>query len=136
MMFLLDTNICIYLIKNKPEGLRRHLEPLRPGDVGISSITVAELRYGAAKSQAKEKNTAALDMFLAPFEIMQFDDRAADVYGAIRAGLEKNGTPVGPLDTLIAAQAISLAVTLVTNNMREFRRIPGLQCVNWHGHAR
>ncbi len=131
MIFLLDTNICIYLIKNKPEGLRRRLEPLRPGDAGISAITVAELRYGAAKSQAKEKNTAALDLFLTPFETVPFDDRAAGAYGAIRAGLEKNGTPVGPLDTLIAAQAISLGVTLVTNNMREFRRIPGLQCINW-----
>lgn len=131
MKIMLDTNICIYLIKNKPEGVRKRLLPFHPGDVGISSITAAELRYGAAKSQAKEKNALALEAFLLPLEVAPFDEAAAAKYGEIRAALEKKGTPIGPLDTLIAAQAISLGATLASNNLREFKRVPGLKCVNW-----
>jgi len=131
MKILLDTDICIYLIKNNPESVRKHFTSLRPGDVGISSITAAELRYGIAKSQAKAKNAAALEAFLLPLEIVPFDEAAAVQYGEIRAALEKKGTPIGPLDTLIAAQAVSIGVTLATNNAREFKRVPGLKCVNW-----
>ena len=131
MKILLDTNICIYLIKNKPESVRKHLATLHPGDVGISSITAAELRYGVAKSQAKAQNVTALDTFLLPLEVAPFDEAAAEKYGEIRAALEKKGTPIGPLDMLIAAHAVSLGATLATNNLREFKRVPGLKCVNW-----
>ncbi len=131
MKILLDTDICIYLIKNKPESVRKHFALLRPGDVGISAITVAELRYGAAKSQARAKSEAALGEFFAALEIVVFDADAAVKYGEIRAGLEKRGTPIGPLDMLIAAQAIRHDLTLATNNLREFTRVPGLKCVHW-----
>jgi tRNA(fMet)-specific endonuclease VapC len=131
MKILLDTDICIYLIKNKSEGVRKHFTSLHPGDVGISSITVAELCYGVDKSQARVKNAAALEAFLLPLEIVPFDEAAAVKYGGIRAALEKKGTPIGPLDMLIAAQAASLGVALATNNAREFKRVPGLKCVNW-----
>ena len=131
MKVLLDTNICIYLIRNRPESVRKHLASLNPGDVGISSVTAAELRYGVAKSQAKTRNAAALAAFLLPLEIAAFDDAAAVKYGEIRACLEGKGTPIGPLDTLIAAHAVALGATLATNNLREFKRVPGLRCVNW-----
>lgn len=131
MKVLLDTNICIYLIKNKPIGVRKFLDAYQPGDIGVSSITVAELRYGVDKSQAKAKNAAALDAFLLPLEVVAFDEGAAIVYGEIRAYLEKKGIPIGPLDMLIAAQALNLDLTLATNNLGEFKRVPKLQCVNW-----
>ncbi len=132
MKILLDTDICIYLIKNKPESIRKHLASLQPGDVGVSSITVGELRYGVAKSQSRAKNAEALEAFLLPLEIAPFDAAAAAAkYGEIRSALEKKGMPIGPLDTLIAAQAISLGVTLATNNLGEFARVPGLKCVTW-----
>lgn len=131
MKVMLDTNICIYLIKNKPESVHKHLVSFNSGDVGISSITAAELHYGVAKSQAKEKNASALEAFLLPLEVVPFDEAVAVKYGEIRAALERKGTPIGPLDTLIAAQAVSLGVTLVTNNLREFKRVPGLKCADW-----
>lgn len=131
MMVMLDTDICIYLIKNKPEKMRKRLMSFHPSDVGISSVTVAELQYGVAKSKAKEKNAAMLDGLLLPLEIASFDEVAAVKYGEIRAALERKGMPIGPLDTLIASHAVSLGVTLVTNNLREFKRVPGLKCVNW-----
>ncbi len=131
MRLLLDTDICIYLIKDKPLGVRKHLRQYHPGEVGLSSVTVAELHYGVAKSAAKEKNIAALEEFLFPLAIVSFDEVAALKYGEIRAFLESRGTPIGPMDLLIAAHALSLGVSLVTNNLREFKRIPGLKCVNW-----
>ena len=131
MNCLLDTNICIYLIKKKPLKVLKKLSEYAVSDIGISSITVAELLYGVEKSSLQERNRDALNGFLAPFEIMPFDDLAAEVYGRIRAGLERKGTPIGSMDMLIAAHALSLGVTLVTNNTKEFKRVPHLQVANW-----
>lgn len=131
MRFLLDTDTCIALIKRKPAPILRRLTALAPGEAGISAITLAELRYGVAKSAAREKNGLALDEFLLPLEVADFDEPAAAVYGTVRAGLEKVGTPIGPLDTQIGAHALSLGAALVSHNTREFRRIPGLTVVDW-----
>ena len=131
MKFLLDTDICIYLIKKKPPSAIEKLHAYQVGDIGISVVTVAELRYGAAKSQRIQQNHEALDLFLAPFEIVVFDENAAATYGEIRAQLEKAGEPIGPLDLLIAAQAKSLSMTLVTNNVGEFKRVKGLKIETW-----
>jgi len=130
---MLDTDACIALIKRKPASVIRRLSVLEPGDAGISAITLAELRYGVMKSEAVERNAAALADFLLPLEIADFDTAAAETYGRVRAGLEKAGTPIGPLDTQIGAHALSLGAVLVTNNVREFRRIPGLKIENWMG---
>ncbi|MEZ4599145.1 MAG: type II toxin-antitoxin system VapC family toxin [Syntrophotaleaceae bacterium] len=130
-MVMLDTNICIYLIKQKPpEVLKRFLE-YQVGDIAISSITLAELRYGVAKSHYREKNAKALDEFIIPLEILPFDEEATRAYGEIRAALEKAGTPIGSMDLLIAAHAASLDATLVTNNTKEFIRVPGLRVEDW-----
>lgn len=131
MRFLLDTDICIYLIKKNPPSVLKRLQKCHTGDVGISAITVAELRYGADKSQRPEQNHAGLDLFLAPLEIAAFDEPAATAYGTIRAQLESAGRPIGPLDLLIAAHAKSLGATLVTNNSDEFKRVRGLRVENW-----
>lgn len=131
MHCLLDTNICIYLIKKKPRGVLKKLAEHKISEVGISAITVAELECGVAKSALPDKNRDALDGFLAPFEIAPFDDRAAQEYGRIRAHLERKGTLIGAMDMLIAAHAQSLGVTLVTNNAKEFKRVPHLQVENW-----
>ncbi|HEY9905792.1 MAG TPA: type II toxin-antitoxin system VapC family toxin [Candidatus Sericytochromatia bacterium] len=131
MRFLLDTNICIYIIKQKPPKVLEKFQTLTPSDVGVSSITVAELEYGAYKSQRQEQNRAALSQFLIPLEILPFDERATQTYGQIRAQLERRGTVIGSMDMLIASQAISLGLTLVTNNVRELSQIPGLPLENW-----
>jgi len=131
MRYMLDTDACIALIKRKPGSVIRRLSALAPGDAGISAITLAELRYGVMKSAAVERNAAALGEFLLPLEIADFGVAAADIYGRVRAGLEKAGTPIGPLDTQIGAHALSLGAVLVTNNVREFRRIAGLKIENW-----
>jgi tRNA(fMet)-specific endonuclease VapC len=131
MRILLDTNICIYMIKNKPPEVRKHFDNYSPGDIAISSISVAELRYGVEKSAVQEKNALALEAFLLPLEILSFDDKAAFAYGRIRAYLEQQGTPVGAMDMLIAAQAIAWNCELVTHNLKEFQRIPNLHCVTW-----
>ena len=131
MKRLLDTNICIYLINRKPAAVLRHLEAARVGDLGLSSITVAELLYGAAKSQYPDRNRQALEKFLLPLEIAPFDMAAATAYGPVRANLEHAGRLIGPLDLLIAAHALSLGVKLVTNNIREFERVPGLRVEAW-----
>ena len=131
MKYMLDTNICIYLIKRQPPQVLNKFMALSFGDVGVSSITVAELQYGVQKSQHVEQNQQALEQFLIPLIIVDFDHDAAVAYGVIRAALERQGTPIGSLDTLIAAQALSLGVTLVTNNVREFSRVPDLKLVNW-----
>jgi tRNA(fMet)-specific endonuclease VapC len=129
--YLLDTNICVHLIRRRPEQVLQRFETLTFGDVGVSSITVAELQFGVQKSQRPLQNQEALALFLAPLIIADFDHAAAEAYGVIRAELERQGTPIGSLDTLIAAHALSLGVTLVTNNEREFSRVPGLQVENW-----
>ena len=131
MKRLLDTNICIYLISRKPAAVLRHLEAARVGDLGLSSITVAELVYGAAKSRYPDRNRQALEKFLLPLEIAPFDMAAATAYGPVRANLEHAGRLIGPLDLLIAAHALSLGVKLVTNNIREFKRVPGLRVEAW-----
>lgn len=131
MTYLLDTDTCIYAIKRKPPEVLRHLRALTPGDVGLSSITVSELYYGAQRSQNVEKNLEALEQFLVPLVIVAYGLEASVVYGQVRAGLERVGTPIGPLDTLIAAHALQLGATLVTNNLRKFSRVPGLRSVSW-----
>ncbi len=131
MRYMLDTNICIYVIKHKPERVFRKLKKIKPEDVCISSITYAELAYGVEKSAQPERNRLALSMMLSSIEIVAFDDAAADEYGEIRAGLERKGTPIGSLDMLIAAHARSLGCTLVTNNTKDFCRVEGLEVVNW-----
>ena len=131
MKFLLDTNICIYIIKQKPPKVLQKFNTYQVGDIGISSITVAELEFGVHKSKFFTENQQALSQFLLPLEIMDFDRAAANVYGDIRAILEKQGTPINSLDTLIAAHALSLQVTLITNNVKEFSRVPNLKLDNW-----
>ena len=131
MRYMLDTNICIYVIKSNPEKVFKKLQTIHPEDVCISSVTYAELVHGVEKSIAVEKNRLALSMLLANMEILDFDVDAADCYGKIRAGLEKNGTPIGPLDMMIAGHAQSLGYTVVTNNVKEFSRVSALRIENW-----
>lgn len=131
MRFMLDTDSCIALIKQKPAKILRKITSLVPGEAGISAITLAELRFGVAKSAQKETNSQALDEFLLPLEIADFDEATADAYGKVRAALEAAGTPIGPLDTQIGAHALSLGAVLVTHNTREFRMIPGLAVEDW-----
>ena len=131
MDYLLDTNICIYIIKKKPAEVFDKFKNLTIGDVGISSITLAELQYGIEKSSSPSKNREALEKFLTPIEIVDYGYEAAGEYGIIRAELESKGTPIGPLDTLIASHAKSLELVLVTNNVKEFERVEGLRIENW-----
>lgn len=131
MKFLLDTNICIYIIKRKPPEVLQKFNAYQVGDIGISSITVAELEFGVQKSQFPEKNKQALAQFLLPLTTVDFDLAAATMYGKIRATLEKQGTPIGSLDTLIAAHALSLQLTLISNNVKEFSRVLDLKLDNW-----
>ena len=131
MKVMLDTNICIALIRRKPPQVLKHFTAYKVGDIGISWVTLAELEFGAAKSRHAETNQAALDEFVLPLEIANFDREAARVYGQVRAALEKRGTPIGALDMMIGAHALVLGATLVTNNTREFSRIKGLAAVDW-----
>ncbi len=131
MLFMLDTNICIYIIKNHHAETVKKAKEFSPSDLVISAITVCELEYGASKSSDPEKNRQTLIKFLAPFEICPFNEGAASHYGDIRAHLEKGGKPIGAMDLLIAAHARSLSLTLVTNNLKEFERVPGLRTENW-----
>ena len=131
MRYMLDINICIYAIKHKPEKVFQRLQALDPEDVCVSSVTYAELVHGVEKSAAVEKNRLALLTLLANIEILDFDVNAADCYGKIRADLEKKGTPIGPLDMMIAGHAQSLGYTVVTNNVKEFSRVKNLKIENW-----
>jgi len=131
MEYLFDTDICIFLIRRRPINLLSRLQKLPFGSVGISTITLAELQIGVNKSSNPAKNNEALLNFLTSIDIVDFDFYAAIEYGNVRNDLEKTGTPIGPLDTLIAAHAKSLGVTLVTNNTREFNRVDGLKVENW-----
>lgn len=131
MKLLLDTNICIYIIKQKPANVLERFLEYQIGDIGISSVTLSELRYGVAKSAHRDKNAKALDEFIIPLEVVSYDEAAAHVYGDIRASLEKAGMPIGSMDMLIAAHAVSLGIPLVTNNTREFLRIPSLNLIDW-----
>jgi tRNA(fMet)-specific endonuclease VapC len=131
MRFLLDTNICIYIIKRKPVHVLHKFSSFSVGEIGIPAIVAAELLFGVQKSAYPERNRQALVNFLRPFEITHFDYPAAVAYGIIRQQLQSIGQPIGALDMLIAAQAISLHVPLVTNNGREFERVQGLTVENW-----
>lgn len=131
MTYLLDTNICIYIIKKKPIEVLQKFRSYSIGEIGISSISVAELMFGVQKSQYKSRNEHALEKFLIPLIIKEFDYKAALVYGKIRSELERKGEPIGPLDTLIAAHALSLNLILVTNNIWEFKKVSGLRVTNW-----
>jgi tRNA(fMet)-specific endonuclease VapC len=131
MTYLLDTDIAIYIIKRKSERLLRKLYAFKLEQIAISTITVAELELGAAKSQHPERNRLALTKFLIPFSLLDFNYSAARAYGRIRAALEARGTVIGPMDLLLAAQAVSHEYGLVTNNVREFRRVEGLRVENW-----
>ncbi len=131
MNFLIDTNICIYIMNNRPPEAVQRFRDSKVGDVGISSITVSELQYGVSKSTRKKENKQRLEEFLIPFEILPYDEIASKHYGEIRAQLEKRGVVIGPLDLLIAAHAMSRDLVLVTNNEKEFKRIKTLKVENW-----
>jgi tRNA(fMet)-specific endonuclease VapC len=128
--FLLDTNTCIYIINRRPPEVFDRFTGRHIGEIAISSITGAELAFGVAKSGSR-RNQQALDKFLAPLDILPFDEAAMRRYGSLRSYLERQGRPIGALDLLIAAHALALDVTLVTNNEREFARVPGLRLTNW-----
>lgn len=130
-MYMLDTDICIYVIKRKPVSVLEHLELLQPGQLALSVITFAELMNGAKKSQHVEQNVARLNALNEFLEILPFDKQAAIAYGDIRSSLEKQGRVIGSNDLLIAAHALSLDCILVTNNQREFNRVDGLEIENW-----
>lgn len=134
MKLMLDTNICIAIIRRRPKDILQKFSSYQVGDICISSITLAELRYGVSKSLYQEQNQVALDEFILPLEVAAFDHTAALFYGGLRSTLEKQGTPIGPLDTMIGAHALSLNLTLVTNNTKEFNRIPGLKVIDWIDH--
>ena len=129
-MILLDTNICIYIINARPPTVLARFQQYRLGDIGLCSVVAAELAFGVAKS-GSTRNRQALEMFLAPLTIMPFDAAAVWAYGDLRADLERRGTPIGSLDTMIAAHALSQQALLVTNNTREFAKVPGLLLDNW-----
>ena len=131
MKVMLDTNTCIAIIKQKHLQVLQRFNEYTVGEVGISWVTLAELEFGVAKSQQKEKNLAALEEFVLPLEIANLDGKAARVYGLTRAALEKKGKTIGPLDLMIGAHALSLGVTLATNNTSEFSRIKGLSVIDW-----
>ena len=131
MKYLLDTNICIYALKNRPPEVLKRLETVGPCAVAISVITSLELRHGAEKSQHTDKAHAKLDLFLSPIRVLPFDEAAALMGARIRAVLDRKGLPIGDFDSLIAAQALSLDLVLVSNNLREFSRVPDLRYENW-----
>ena len=131
MKYLLDTDICIYIIKQKPSWVVHKFQAHAVDSIGISTVSVSELYYGVAKSQHVAQNGQALQEFLLPLNIATYDPHAAEIYGPIRATLERAGNTIGPMDIMIAAQALSLDVTLVTNNVSEFSRVAGLRIENW-----
>lgn len=131
MIYLLDTNICVYALKNRPPGVVRRLEEVGPEAVALSVVTVLELRHGAENSARPKRNHANLDLFLAPFRVLPFDRDAAEEGGRLRARLFREGRRIGDLDLLIAAQAKTSGLVLVSNNLREFERVPGLRTENW-----
>lgn len=128
---MLDTNICIYIIKKKPPHVIERFKQTELSEISISAITLSELLYGVSKSLNPAQNQIALAQFLSPLEILPYGDDAAQYYGGLRSYLEKQGTPIGALDMLIAAHALSASCTLITNNEREFTRIPELKIENW-----
>ena len=131
MRFLLDTDICIYLINASHPSLSRKVAATRPGDLCTSAIVEAELRFGAQGSTRRSEVQEALTRFFAEVSVLPFDRAAASRYGEVRAQLARRGRPIGPLDTLIAGHTLSVGLTLVTNNEQEFRRVKGLRIENW-----
>jgi tRNA(fMet)-specific endonuclease VapC len=130
LTYMLDTNICIYVIKNYPAELRKRFNLLAE-QLCISSITLGELNYGAEKSVRRLENLQAVEEFVYRLDVLPFSAKAAIHYGQLRAELERAGTPYGPHDMLIGAHARSEGLIVVTNNMREFARMPGLRAENW-----
>lgn len=131
MRFMLDTNICIFLIRKRSVKVLQEIRKHQPEDIAVSAITVAELEHGCEKSADPDRNRLALMEFLSPFTILAFDDTAALAYGSIRTDLEGKGTPIGSMDLLIAAHSKSRNLAVVTNNTREFERVEGLAVVDW-----
>lgn len=131
MKYMLDTNICIFTIKHRPDVVIKKILSLEPEELCISAITYAELMHGVEKSMAVGRNRVALSLFLSPITILDFDGQAAEEYGRIKAALEKKGTPIGPMDMLIASHAKAEGLILVTNNTREFNRVEGLDVEDW-----
>jgi len=129
--YLIDTNICIYIMNKRPIGIIHKFKQFDVGDIGVSTITVSELEYGVAKSKNRRLNEQRVEEFLSPLEILPYDEIAASIYGDIRLQLEKSGEPIGPLDLLIAAQALSRELVLITNNEKEFKRVHNLKVENW-----
>ena len=131
MRCLLDTNICIYAIKNKPPNVLRRIKEHWDMGIAVSSLTVAELEFGVWNSAAPERNRIALLEFLSIFDTLPFSDLDASAYGPIRANLKKVGKIIGPIDMLLAAQAVANGLVLVTNNIKEFNRVPNLLIEDW-----
>jgi len=131
MRYMLDTNICIYAIKNKPESMILNILGHSNAEIYISSITYAELMLGVEKSKQKEKNLLALILFLSPFKILDYGYKASEEYAKIRADLEMKGTPIGSMDMLIASHAKALNLVLVTNNLKEFKKVNALELEDW-----
>lgn len=129
--YMLDTDACIALIKNRPVSMRNRLTLLTPEEVGISGMVAAELWFGVANSQKRKKNESALKDFLEFVTLLDWPCDASALYGRVRAQLQKQGTPIGAMDLLIASHALFIDTILVTNNTREFERVPGLKVENW-----
>lgn len=130
-MYMLDTNICIYVIKKRPISLLEKFNSVPKNSLCISVVTYAELQYGVERSSSKKMNQAIIKDFISHLTVLSWDMNAASQYGKIRSNLEKEGTPIGNMDLLIAAHALSQQCTLVSNNLREFKRVEGLICENW-----
>jgi len=131
MRYMLDTNICIYLINNKSKKVLSRFKKEDLGNIVISSITLSELKFGAYNSSNVQKNLDAIAKFTTPLEVLPYSESDTDMYGKIRASLKKLGKLIGPNDTLIAAHAVSMSCILVTNNLNEFKNVNGLKLENW-----
>ena len=130
LKYLLDTNIVIYTMKNRPQRVKRRFQQ-HHGQMGISTVTIGELVFGAEHSQQTERNLADLEALAARLEVLPFDNQAAYHFGQIRAALYRTGQPIGPYDVMIAGQARAAGLKLLTNNVKEFERVPGLLLENW-----
>ena len=130
-MYLLDTNICIYAMKNAYPALSKKLLQIPPSEVFVSSITVGELAYGCSKSKWSDKSRSVMNLFLAAFTVLPFDRSDAETFGKLRAELAALGSPIGPYDIQIAAQGVTRGLTVVTHNTKEFARVPGIQLEDW-----
>ncbi|MFZ2855774.1 MAG: type II toxin-antitoxin system VapC family toxin [Rhodocyclaceae bacterium] len=129
--YLLDTNICIYIAKRRPAGVAAKFARMAPGSVGMSMVTYGELRYGAEKSARRDESLAVLVRLAELIPVLAPEAAAGERYGIVRTELERSGKPIGNNDLWIAAHALALGVVLVTNNSREFERVPGLKVENW-----